>query len=560
MRPASVGIDFAGAQRALRAGEASDEWLSRWLPAAYANPESFGQALYDFVAMRRGGLKSSRTGPFDFYGDCVSAHLGASKQALVVASTRGVDRLAFEELHRRAGALYSDWKRLGVAPGHVVFIGLPLGIDYAVALVTALRVGAVVCPAPAGGPAFLRQRLLDSEADFAVLRERDAGLLTQLSTKALPVAGERDLGAADSYSYAADEAVLRCFSAFGRRPLELVEVPASRLHASLLRDSQLVFALDGSDTVAAPGWDPLLCQPSLLLACLFGGAACAELALDQVIREPTLLDSCGVSLLGVNPLLRDALAQPSAWPLTSVRAWFRCLTHALDWSEWERLGQSASAKGIAHFNFALAQSAGGALLFGARLAQATNLKAWPVPGRPWLLTEVAGGTLEALGTAGVYTPIEQEEALVGVPKLVLSRKEAGYECSGAIDLGPDAQAYPIEEVSRVVSRHRAVAHASVVVSAGRGINRANVSLLAFVEDDALEPSELSAWIARELGERYLPSRIEIFPLAPRLQKGTIDHGWCRSQYLAGALTQKARDPLFRNLSRFQYLLAAPDGA
>ncbi|MFZ5893384.1 MAG: AMP-binding protein [Myxococcota bacterium] len=560
LETASSGFDFVGALRALRAGEASDAWLSRWLPVAYADPEAFEQALYDWVALRRSGLKASRTGPFDLYGDCVLAHLGAKKRATVVASTRGVQQLSYEELHRRSGALYSAWRARGVEPGQVVLLGLPVGIDYAIALVTALRLGVVLCPAPAAGPAFLHQRLLDAKPDFAVLRERDQALLRNLSTQQLPIAGERDLGAADSYSYATDEAALRCFSAFGREPLAPLDVPAGMLHAALLRDSQLVFALDSSDTLAAPGWDPLLCQPSLLLTCLFAGAAYAELGVEDVIREPRLLDAVGASLLGVSPRLRDGFTLLSEWPTNSVRAWFRSLTHALDWSEWERLGQLSNAKGIACFNMALAQSAGGALLFGARLKQDPNLRAWPVPGRPWLLTEVAGGTLESFGDAGVYTPTLEEEAIAGVPQLVLSRKLRGYECSGAIDLGPDAQAYPIEEVSRVVARHPLVAHASVVVSGGRGINGANVTLLAFVEDGALERGELLRWLEGEMGQRYLPSRVEVFALQPRVGEEGIDHGWCRSQYLSGALTKKARDPLFRMISRLGYLLAAPAGA
>ena len=111
-----------------------------------------------------------------------------------------------------------------------------------------------------------------------------------------------------------------------------------------------------------------------------------------------------------------------------------------------------------------------------------------------------------------------------------------------------------------MSRHPAVAHASVVVSAGRGINAASVSVLAFVEDGDVERSELSSFIERELGECYRPTRIEVFALQPRFDDEGVDHGWCRSQYLSGALSKKARDPLFRMISRLNYLLSAPDGA
>lgn len=550
-------FDFRTAAAALRAGEAFDEWFARWLPMTYAAPEAFDRALYAFAALRRGGLKSSRGTAFDFYYDIVVAHLGAARRALVTHSSRGFEPLSFDALHARSGALYGAWRQLGVEPGDVICIGLPLGVDYAVALVTALRLGAVVCPAPALGTAFLRQRLIDSAADFAVVGERDQALLEGLALEPLPHVGERDLGSADAYSYRPDEVVLRCFSPYGREPLAPVEVPAALLHASLLRDATLVLALEPGDTVAAPGWDPLVCQPSLVLATWFAGASYAELDPVRVARQPELLAACQVNWLGVRAELRDAFAELAAWPAPSVRGWFRCLTDALVMAPWDRFGKLASASGVFGFNTAFAQSAGGALLRGPTLTGEPSLRAWPAPGRPWLLTEVLGGTLESLRDTGVYTPFHESKALDGVPRLILSRGERAYECSGALDLGPDARTYPIDEVSRVAQRHPALTYASVVVSS-RGINAANVTLLAFCEDpNAVDRADLVRWLEREVGRTYLPTRIEVFALMPRLSKQGVDHGWCRSQYLSGALTKKASDPLFTMMSRLGYLMSAP---
>ncbi len=553
-------FDFRTAVSTLRAGQAFEAWFARWLPLTYAASDAFEQALYAFAGLRRGGLKSSRGAAYDFYYDTIVAHLGASRRALVTHSARGSEQLSFDALHARSGALYGAWRQLGVEPGDVICIGLPLGVDYAVALVTALRIGAVVCFAPASGTAFLRQRLIDSEADFVVLRERDQTLLDGLDSKPLPREGERDLGSADAYSYRADEVVLRCFSPHGRDPLELVEVPAALLHASLVRDATLVLALEPGDTVAAPGWDPLVCQPSLLLATWFAGAAHAELGAESVVRQPELLAACQVNLLGVRPELRDAFAELAAWPAPSVRAWFRNLTDALAMAPWDRFGKLASASGVFGFNTAFSQSAGGALLRGPTLIDEPTLRAWPAPGRPWLLTEVLGGTLESLRDSGVYTPFYEAKALDGTPRLVLSRSERGYECSGALDVGPDACTYPIEEVSRAAQRHPTLTYASVVVS-NRGINSANVTLLAFCEDpNAVDRGDLLRWLEREMGPRYLPTRVEVFGLLPRVGKTGVDHGWCRSQYLSGALTKKASDPLFTMISRLSYLMSAPAGA
>ncbi|HET9932102.1 MAG TPA: hypothetical protein VFQ35_15470, partial [Polyangiaceae bacterium] len=292
----------------------------------------------------------------------------------------------------------------------------------------------------------------------------------------------------------------------------------------------------------------------------FAGAAFVELSAERVARQPELLSAYQVNFLGVRPELRDAFNERAQWPAPTVRGWFRNLTDALVLTPWDRFGKLASAAGVFGFNTAFSESAGGALLRGPTLNDEPSLRAWPVAGRPWLLTEVLGGTLESLHDSGIYTPLHAEKAIEGAPRLILSRGERGYECSGALDLGPDACTYPIEEVSRVAERHPAVTYASVVVS-GRGINSANVTLLAFCEDpSAVDRTDVLRWLEREMGARLLPGRVEVFALLPRLGKEGVDHGWCRSQYLSGALTKKASDPLFTMISRLSYLMSAPPGA
>src|SRR5262249_52890463 len=103
------------------------------------------------------------------------------------------------------------------------------------------------------------------------------------------------------------------------------------------------------------------------------------------------------------------------------------------------------------------------------------------------------------------------------------------------------------------------------ISSGRWMNDAHVALLVFC-DDARGPDgkvalpvgvpELKARIAREMGERYVPDRIEIFPLRPRFTKtGEVDHVWCRTEYLRGSLSRKSRPEAFILLSRLGYILA-----
>jgi hypothetical protein len=119
-------IDFAAVRSALRAGRAGNDWLARWLPAAYAAPEHFNANLYEYGRARPGGLKSAPGGTIDFYHDLVIAHLGAQRRACVCRAGGRALELSFDVLHARAGARASAWRTEGLEPGDTLAIVLPL--------------------------------------------------------------------------------------------------------------------------------------------------------------------------------------------------------------------------------------------------------------------------------------------------------------------------------------------------------------------------------------------------------------------------------------------------
>ena len=103
---------------------------------------------------------------------------------------------------------------------------------------------------------------------------------------------------------------------------------------------------------------------------------------------------------------------------------------------------------------------------------------------------------------------------------------------------------------------------------GRHLNEAHSVLLAFLDatvnpdgtlDPAVSAAELRSLVVMELGERYAPERIEVFPLRPRIVEGVVDRVWCRSQYLSGNLYEKARSAPFLILSRLGYMFGPPPG-
>ena len=565
-------LDLHVVYETLRAGKGTDVWLSGFLPSTYAKPERFREALYAYVASRRsrGVLKSRPAVGFDLYHDCVLAHVGHRRAALVVRESGATIELSFESLHQRCSALMAAWTREGVAAGDSIAIVLPLGVDYALAVLTALRIGLVVSVVAPIGATFVRHRLEVLGPDHVASADKYRRMVGAFATKQLAgSASPHESGAsAGSHSYAPDEVALRCLSPFGADDVSPYELGAGELHQSLLRDGLLVHCLDATDRLAAPGFDPMQFQPHLLLTTLMAGATYAECTVGEIESDPKVLDRLRVTVLGISRAVRELLLQrgPAAFKPTE-RAWFRSLTEVLEIDRWDELGRVLTEKNLLGFNVMVNAASCGAHLFSPRGHKTPTLRIWPVPGQTWQLSQVAGGMLPTLTEAGVYTALQGEVADASLPRMMVSRLGEGYVYAGAMEPGPNAQAYPADEIATLVETHPGVRHAAVVLAPGRWINDAKVVLLVFVdgkgesgsEDAPIQIPDLKALIAREMGDRYRMDRIEVFPLRPRHTKtGEVDRAWCRAQYLSGALTRKSRSEIFVALSQICYIFAGEE--
>jgi hypothetical protein len=564
-------LDIRAIVEVLRGGRADGAFLRGFLPATYQAPEQFRGALHAHAARRPVGLESRPGEGYDIYCDCLVVHLGKSRRAFVSTAGAADAEVSHESLHLRAGALAAAWKRAGVEALQSIAVVMPVGVDYLVALLAALRLGAVISAvAPVGG-AFVRDQLARLGPDHTTVTEEHRYMLGDDAGAMLPLSWSSIEEAPTSHVYGPADPVLRILSPFGETAAEAIEVSAAALHEGLLRDGLVIFGLDETDTLAAPGFDAAQFQPHLVLATLAAGAAYAELAPEDVLADPRLLDRLGVTVLGVRRDLRDILLQSGGSTVPrAARAWFRSLTDVLDVDRWDALARSLWARKIPGFGVVASVAAGGVHLFSPPSSPAIVPRCWPAPGRSWRLTELAAGGLPALNAVGTYTPLlDDEPDFAGLPRLILVREADGFVMAGAIELGRDAQSYPTSLVARVVESEPAVRYASVVVAAANTANDAKIVVIAFVEDERGPNGEntlpigehaIAALIEREMGKALVPDRIEIFPLRPRLNAdGAPDGAWCRRQYLGGTLHAKARSELFVLMSRLGYILAAPRG-
>lgn len=558
-------LDLRVISATLRGGEASDAWMKAWLSVTFEAPGRFLEMLYAHVLSPRSGMKSRLGREYDLYHDCVLAHVERRAPALFAREGGEYTEISYAMLHQRCSALSAAWDSLGVERGQSVCVTLPLGVDYTVSLLTALRMGLVVSTLEPCGPSFVQNRLPALSPDWIVASERLRGALRLPRDRVLPPRAERDASGLASCRYAPNEVALRLLSSFGEVGTETT-VTASSLHASLLRDGLFVFGLGPSDVLAAPGFDPTQAQPHLLLVALAAGACYAVIDEADLEANPEVAERAHISVLGVSNGLRDRLlARGAGWLGAAGRAWFRSLTEVYEMERWELLGRALADRRLDGFSVFMNAATGGVELWSPRSASPCGRSVWPAPGRTFQLFEVGAGGLPAINDAGVYTVMDgKEPATLPLPRLLLGRRGDGYVYSGALDLGRDAQVYPGAEVAWIAARLPGVRHAAVVLQPGRWLNEARVVLVVFV-DDARGPDgrvavpvtvgEVRAHLAREMGERFDPDRIDIFPLRPRLVGGEVDEGWCRSQYRSGALHAKARSETFLLLSRMRYILA-----
>ena len=552
-------LDLEAIRAGLLGGKGGGSWMQGWLPATWASPDRFHEALFAYAQARSGGkLKSRPRASYDLYHDLVLAHADTRRTAIASREGGGWRELSYDSLHEATAGLMTAWQQGGAVPGDSVCVVAPVGVDYAVTVLTALRMGLVVSVLPPIGASFVRSRLEAIDPDHVAAPESVRGILGARGKQALPVqGGARGPASQSSAGHSPDDVAMQVpplMRAAAGPPFELT---ASRLHEALVRDAVLVYALEPTDIMAAPGVDPLSFQPQTLLATLLAGATWLEVPDREAQSDPRLLERATV--LGVSPGLREVLLQRGIEPARGTKTWFHALTDVLDprWDELSRLFATRKVRGLRVLS---TTGTGGVALFGVRSPEALGLGVWPAPGERWQLSQIAGGLLPALTETGTYTIFRaEEEEDESFGRILLCKLDEAYVYGGSLDPGPRAQAYPADEIEALAVRHPGVRHAAALLTPGRWVNESLTVLLLFVEpggDRAAWPDlvrTVRATIGEEAGEARVPSRVDVFPLRPRVRDGRLDRAWCRSEYLSGSLTRKARSELAKTLAQLGYI-------
>jgi hypothetical protein len=539
-----------------------------WVAESQHTPARFLAALESQA--RDLGVAPAKTTPgsgTDLYHDLVARHLDRGWRALrchVRAALSGVghrEELSFEELHARCTYRAAWWAAQGVGPGSSISVVLPVGVEWAVSLLAALRLGAVVSWLDPQGPDFVTARLAALAPEHVATSPFLARQLGPLAKLVLPPDALAPLPETYSHTYGPGEPCLRLFSPL-HAPGAAVPVTAEAAYAGALRDGLACLALRPGDQLAAPGFHALQHQPAMLFAAWIVGAAYVQIDEADAVRDPTLLE-LPLRTLGLSPRVRDAYLQARRGHRPPWAHVVRNPEEPCDWEAWRAFLEGCDLGDVPISNLVVDAAAAGALLSSPRRpgkqALAHLQSVIPVAGRPWQLLDFTRSGQPAAADAGVYARLGdgKKPRPLDPRYLVLARRGAEYLYGGTLEPRRSGRLFPVDEVLAVCARAAFLDGAAVVpVVSGGSASEARFVLVGFTGDEprarfdaALDRrrAELCARIAAALGDDAIPDQVVLFPLYARRTNGAIDQAWIQAQYLGGLLFRKAQSPIFQRL-------------
>ena len=538
-----------------------------WLKESHANPPSFWKALTaasDLLLPWPG--KSIPLEKYNFFHDIVIRNrMSAAPAFRWHQARRGWQEASFAELGALAGATASHWAKAGVEAGRKVCLIHPMGIGFAVGLLAALKLGAVISVLPPEGRSFLKRRLEALEPDYIAIEHHHRSLIPGWLDRVIgeEKAGSRVDSALDrSHTYPAGSTVAMLFDPSAGDLPTPKELRADEGYLCPLRDGLVVLGLRPGSAFAAPGMHFSGTQPAMLLASLLTGATYVHIEPEQLAADPGLLSAKPLKTIGISACVRDLLLKNPVDMSGSCGVWLRDVAETSDLDLWQEFANSVGLRDTYGGNFRWNPSLGGCILFSIRRTGFATMKVLPSPGVGFELSGDMVGDAGSARGAGMFSPLAigagEGEATATSDLIVCGRGEWIY--GGSLASGRRGRVYPTEEVLEAVRAIPRCGHAAMVEHQAPGGRGSVFTLLVFTGgrppgDPAEICKAIESGLRREMGEEYLPDGIRFFPLYPRRgENGDIDGEWCRSQYLRGGLTRRSRGEVYRCLTRLRRYL------
>ena len=528
-----------------------------WLEQSWQEPARFGIALHAYWQRRQASpSKSIPWARYDFYHDVLVRQKDQTASALIWFEHDSWHSWSYAELDQAVNSLAATWETVGVQPGETLAILYPQGPLWLMALLAGLRLGLVVTLVPPQGNAFVRRRLNNLEPQWLVMDQLYKHQIDAIwYEKVLPNTLASTLPTRRSYEYPGTATVMQCFDPTSATPDVLCPVDADSLYLNAIRDGIFALGIQSGQRCAAPGWHGLESQPALILAVLMCGGAWVHINFSDLQKQPERLLEQAIDVLGISRSLRDLLQLKPLATEKSWRYWFRHPSESDDFLLWQDFIEDWRLENSYSGNVLCNAARGGAILFSPRRRGQAHHLVLPAAALCWQLAVIEAPDLpsvEGWGRLALGKKEEEEEIVWTDTPYIVTPYLKLWTYLGQYPRGRAGRTYHQQEVLELLANK--VDYLALVEAFVHGTdNDSQYVLLAFglhVDTSAIEEC-----IETELGQEFLPDRIEWLPLLPqRNEEGRADQDWCQFHYSTGELYRRQRSEIYRCLSELKLMI------
>ena len=550
--------DFVLIEASLWIEDQSAKLNLAWLESSWQQARLFLKALHAYWELRQ--VTQSKSVPglrYDFFHDLIVRHNDQTIPAYLWFDQDSWRSWTYAELAKVVNGLAASWESMGVQPGDKLTILHQEGPFLLTAFLAGLRLGLVVSLLPPQGNAFVQRRLKNLEPKWLAidhLYRHQLGLAWQ--SKVLPNNISSLPPERPSHDYLATDVVVQCIDPISPFPELIYSVNADTLYLGAIRDSVLALGIKPGQKCAAPGWYSLESQPSMLMAVLMSGATWVHIDLADIENDSARLLEQSIDILGISRSLRDVLRRHPPVGEKNWLYWFRHPAESADFVIWQDFVQLLQLENCYSGNLLFNTARGGALLFSVRCRGRTHNIVLPAAGISWQLSVINSSDIPCLGGFGQFALGKvKEDAVVwtGTPYILIPYQNV-WHYLGHYPRFRSGRTYPrLEVLDLLKNKVRYMAMVNAFLGTGE-LDQIEV-LLVFSKD--ADASALHQYIADELGDEFLPDRIECLQLMPKLNEGGgVDQKWCQSHYLTGELYRRQRCEIHRRFSELKQRILA----
>lgn len=526
-----------------------------------SDPDSFWNAL---LALQKKGSpcppKSLFDKEYDFYHDCILRHVESNHALIVLDESGFVETWTYKKLHRTVNYLVKQWSKNALKPGQTVVIALPQGLHFTLALLTALRLGLVICYIPPSTPYLGTghfQQLLDQVQPDWVIARRDLAIFHD-SLIFLEELGEEENLPPDSFAYSAEQIMQLSIALHRQTPYAIVPLDAQTTYLHSLRDGLITLNLEPGICWASTFECPIRTQPCSTLMALLAGASILHVAEEAMLKDPLIIKNAKFHLAGISLALQKSLSEHPVLPSKQLKGYYK-MPFIRSGEAWRTFVRQNKLEEVPSFHLFIDNSYGGSILFSKPSIEGPSPYLKPSLGLPWSLKMLNRNKEDSLNGYGLFSAnLSIDENNQQVSNLCLLQSETNFLISSTQVPCREGITIPIKMIEEVVQGLPFVENCLLYCPPKMG-EIANDLLILLIFTNPLENNipekmkqqwteQLTGQLIQEVGALFVPDKVEYYPLMPPMNGKSIDRSRCMDQFNSGMLSKKRNNQTYQLIS------------